>query len=196
MLTLVGATALGFLIGGGIVYYLVRSFVPGYLAEKGKNLATREDIAAITNAVEEVKTQHAAQLQQLMHENALLLEHIRGQGQLRLAAAERRLQAHQEAFTLWRKIINTVHDEAITDVVLECQTWFNNNALYLSPRAREAFSDAYFAASSHKSLLKGHAPANDVTENWSRIMRLGNEIVQGAELPPLGEHEMKRLSPK
>ncbi|HYM23988.1 MAG TPA: hypothetical protein VEU08_12305 [Vicinamibacterales bacterium] len=34
--------------------WFVRSFFPAYLSEKGKNLATKEDIAEITNKVEQV----------------------------------------------------------------------------------------------------------------------------------------------
>ena len=40
-----------------------RLYLSSYLTEKGKNLATKEDIATITNEVETVKTQHAKDLE-------------------------------------------------------------------------------------------------------------------------------------
>ena len=69
-----GTLGLGAMIGGGILYLVVKSFIPSYLAEKAKNLATREDIAAITKEIEGVKADYAKQLQELQHQNTLLAE--------------------------------------------------------------------------------------------------------------------------
>ena len=44
ILTLVGSFGLGAVIGGGIISYILKSFLPSYLSEKGGNLATKEDI--------------------------------------------------------------------------------------------------------------------------------------------------------
>ena len=110
--------------------------------------------------------------------------------QLRLAAAERRLEAHQRAFALWRKLIHTVHDEKeIFNIVAECQEWWNNNCLYLSPDAREKFRFAYVCAASHKDYVKDRSNPKLVTENWANITDAGEAIVRGAELPTLGEEE-------
>lgn len=53
------------LVGIGGVYYLTKNFLPTYLKEKGKNLATKEDIEEITNKVEGIKTQYANGLEEL-----------------------------------------------------------------------------------------------------------------------------------
>jgi hypothetical protein len=46
------------------------------------------------------------------------------ENQLRLAAIEKRLIAHQEAYALWRKLIfASSEDEEFENVVLECQNW-------------------------------------------------------------------------
>jgi hypothetical protein len=42
----------------GIAALLLRKYLPAYLTEKGKNLATKEDIEEITRTVESVKTAH------------------------------------------------------------------------------------------------------------------------------------------
>src|SRR5476649_1844365 len=39
-----------------VVGWLLKSFMPSYLSQKGKNLATKEDIAEITAKIEGVKT--------------------------------------------------------------------------------------------------------------------------------------------
>lgn len=79
-------------IGGGVVFLLLKSFLPSYLAQKAQNLATKEDIARITNEIERVKSEYA-----------FLLEELKARHQMRLAAVDRRLQAHQDAYSLWRK---------------------------------------------------------------------------------------------
>ncbi|EHR1015810.1 hypothetical protein KS878_004554 [Vibrio parahaemolyticus] len=42
---------------------IAKSYVPKYLAEKAKNLATKEDIEQITDQVEAIKRQHALELE-------------------------------------------------------------------------------------------------------------------------------------
>ncbi|WP_202619763.1 hypothetical protein, partial [Escherichia coli] len=95
----------GALVAGGIAYLVVKYFLSSYLSEKGKNLATREDIEEITRMVEGVRTQYMA-----------LVEELKARHQLRLAAVDRRLQAHQDAFALWRKIMAATHTEAVGKV--------------------------------------------------------------------------------
>lgn len=164
-------------IGGVVAFLLLKSFLPSYLAQKAQNLATKEDIAQITNEIERVRTQYV-----------FLLEELKARHQLRLAAVEHRLQVHQEAYALWRKLIFTSQD-SIHNVVIECQDWWNNNCLYLSPEAREAFSDAYFAAYMHDDLLKSRPGAETIKANWNKVKSAGEKILRAVELPPLGDRE-------
>ena len=107
----------------GIAMLLLRSFFPSYFSEKGKNLATKEDIGEITAAVESVKEDYTKRLKELEHQNALVLEQLRMNQQLRLAAVEKRMAAHQEAFALWRRLIASAYDDSLNPVVIECQDW-------------------------------------------------------------------------
>lgn len=117
--------------------------------------------------------------------------------QLRIAAAERRLEAHQQAFSLWRKLIATVHNEnEIRNVVIECQNWWDNNCLYLSPKARKQFNLAYLCAVDHKEYLKNHVDPKLVKENWTKITDAGEVIIKGVELPTLGENEARMIEEK
>ena len=100
-------------LAAGVLWLVVRSFFPSYLGEKGKNLATKEDIAGITQKVEEVKETYAKRLKELEHQNAIVLEQLRSHEQLRLVAVERRLTAHQEAFTLWRRLVAAAHSDDV-----------------------------------------------------------------------------------
>jgi hypothetical protein len=173
----------------GVAVLLVRSFLPSYASEKGKNLATREDIARITDEIERVKANHSARLKEIEHQHSLLLEELRGRQQLRMAAIEKRLEVHQHAFTLWRQLLRKAHSDDVGQIVIECQSWWERNCLYLSPQAREAFNRAYFAAQAHRSFTQSHTNAKLVEDNWALIMRAGEAIVSGVELPTLGERE-------
>lgn len=42
---------------------LIKTYLPGYIGEKAKNLATKEDIANITSKIEQVKVEYAKQLE-------------------------------------------------------------------------------------------------------------------------------------
>ena len=56
---LVGAFGLGAVVAAGIAFLVLKFYISSYLSEKGRNLATREDIAEITDKIESVRTQYA-----------------------------------------------------------------------------------------------------------------------------------------
>src|SRR4051812_21360843 len=91
----------------GIVAGLV-AYAASYLRRKGENVATKEDVSELTELVERVRTQYAERLENLAHQNRLVLEQGSREHQLRLAALDRRLDAHQQAFALWRKLFFSI----------------------------------------------------------------------------------------
>lgn len=86
-MSLLGTFGLGTVIGAAVVYLLLKSFLPSYLSEKGKNLATKEDVASITDKVESVKTDYAK-----------VLEELRSNNQLKLAEIERERNIKKEVY--------------------------------------------------------------------------------------------------
>jgi len=174
--------------------FLVGQFLPSYLREKGKNLATKDDIGRITRKVEEVKAEYNERLQELAHQNNFLLEQTKGRQQLRAAAIEKRLQAHQEAYSLWRQMISKVHSDENVDIVMACQDWYNANCLYLDQASRAAFRNAYGALAIHPTLLRAREDKESIKRNFIDITSAGEVIVNGAELPSLGEDELELIS--
>jgi hypothetical protein len=171
---------------------VVGGYWVGYLQEKGKNRATAEDIGKLTRAVEDIKTENAARLAEISHQNAVLIEQLKSQNQLRAAAIDRRLQAHQEAYELWRKLIGAMHSDDYDKVVLECQTWWDQNCLYLEKEPRQEFYQAYmFAGSVRQRSLYGSGMSQDALnvaiENERKIYECGNVIVRAVELPALAD---------
>lgn len=51
------------LVGLVVAGSILRGYLPSYIAEKGKNAASKEDLAELTNQVEKVKLLHAAELE-------------------------------------------------------------------------------------------------------------------------------------
>ena len=181
-------------LAGIITHWFITCFFPSYMKEKGKNRATLEDISKITDKIEEVKNEYASQLQEISHQNDLLIKHTEHKQQLRMAALERRLQAHQEAYTLWREMLSSLHNENNFETVLKCQEWYNNNCLYLDSESRQAFRDGYSAMSHHPDLLQARTEAEAVKDNFYTITSVGEILVRGVELPSLGEQETELVS--
>ena len=174
----VGTFGLGSAITLVVVGVLFKSYLFTYLAKKGENLATKEDVAAITHEVERVRTQYT-----------VLVEDTKAKHQLRMSALDRRLQAHQEAFAHWRELMGATHTEDIGAAVVKCQAWWEQNCLYLEPKVREAFVTAYSAANSHNSYVEMRADAQFIKENWKRITEFPNLVFEAVQLPPLSESE-------
>jgi len=182
LLSYVGAFGVGGIAFLVIAWLFLKSYLPSYLSQKAQNLATREDIAAITHEIESVKTQYAT-----------LIEDGKAKHQLRMAALDRRLQAHQEAFTLWRELLVATHGEAVGKVVLKCQEWWEKNCLYLEPTVRDAFVLAYSSANSHHAYLSNRADVSIIKENWENITGFPNILFKAVQLPALTELEAKSL---
>ncbi|MBE3720459.1 hypothetical protein HJ202_08395 [Vibrio parahaemolyticus] len=180
-----GSFSTGLVTALMFVALITKFYISAYLKEKAKNLATKEDISEITEAIEKVRSQYNEKLQELIYQNNVQLEGLKALNQLRVVAPERRLQAHQEAFALWRKMLSSLHSNERVNVVMECQDWYNQNCLYLSAKSREAFSVAYGALAIHNDLLQDRTQPESVKRNYLEITNAGSIIVQSVELPAL-----------
>jgi beta-glucosidase-like glycosyl hydrolase len=74
-------------IAGTVVFLLIKHFLPGYLSQKGKNLATKEDIEGITDKVESVKAGYAE-----------VLEEVKSNNRIKIAAIEREKSLKKEVY--------------------------------------------------------------------------------------------------
>ncbi len=106
--------------------------------------------------------------------------------QFRLAAVDKRLEKHQEAYALWHRLVSAVHKpDARGTVVAQCQTWWTNNSLYLTTEAREAFRWAFLCASDYD------AKDPEMREEWwPQIMAPGRVIPAAVCLPALGDERL------
>jgi hypothetical protein len=177
------------LVTAAAVIFAIKHFFSSYITEKGKNVATREDIADITNKIEGIRTQYA-----------VLVEELKARHQLRLAAIDRRLEVHQEAFTLWRELMSAMHGDGVREAATNCDEWWGSNCIYLEKGVREGFVSAYRSALNHQMLLENsrqdrtNAQNSElVRENWSRITSFPDLLFEAVQLPKLTELEKKQL---
>jgi hypothetical protein len=149
-------------------------YLGSYLKRKGENLATKEDIAELTRRTEEIRSQYAKILEKFSYEN-----------RLRMAAIERRLNAHQEAFSLWRRLMQSIHKSAELHLVIgDCQEWWSKNCLYLDSDSRAAFYGALFDAHLYPDILQEEGRSR-AKELYARMEAVGETIIRGVALPPI-----------
>ena len=173
-----------------VLLYGIVVLVVSYLKNKGRNLATKEDIKAITEKIESVKADYAEKLENIVHENKLIRDQLQQRHEMRLAALEKRLAVHQEAYTLWWEMMGKASkNDGIGDFIIKCQKWFVKNSLYLTKESRNAFYDAYNAAFIHPDLKRNRESAAVLKENFQKIQRAGEVFVEAVSLPSLGDNE-------
>lgn len=160
--------------------FFFKTLVSPYLLEKAKNLATREDIGEITDKVELVR-----------HGYNEILENLRAKQQLRIAAVDRRLQAHQEAFTHWRSLVDG--EIEIGKAVVACQEWWVKNCLYLEPSVRKSFVSSYMAAHARMQFIRAGSDAEYIMESWKTVMSFPDTLFSAIQLPPLSAEEKEFL---
>ena len=171
---------------GLVVIVYLQLGLRSYAQEKGKNLATKEDIAAITREVEGVRAEYAQKLLALEHSNELILERTQQRHQLSLAALEQRLQAHQEAFAMCYELReisgNQVTEAEAVKTLTDSSQWWRRNCLYLSPEASKAFISACNAAG---GLLGARREPNVDREGklWDTLAQASEEIAKSVKLP-------------
>jgi len=106
----------------------------------------------------------------------------------RMAALDRRLAIHQEAYKLWWEMVSALHSKTGPDKAAECQKWWIGNCLYLDAKSRKEFIDCAGEAFFYNDLKDINKPA-ETKARFQRIMRVFELLAEGVELPTIGENE-------
>jgi hypothetical protein len=163
---------------------LLKSYLSSYVEEKGKNLATKEDVGAITREVERVR-----------HDYSALLEQMKARNQLRMAALDKRLQVHQEAFTNWRRVYMSEPDQFEAEIK-RCRDWWNLNCIYLEPKVRDGYLDALNHEYVYRARRTGGDFAAALSDHMGRMFAFPNLLFEAIQLPPLTGIEKSELQAK
>ena len=120
--------------------------------------------------------------------------------QLAMAALEKRLEIHQEAFSRWINIFHNIHDHKgeLFNIVVDAQDWYYKNCLYLDDTARNDFWHCLMQAPHYAGLVQSYQQTTRqrggirdkemekmVKESWATIRKPGESIPAGVELPSI-----------
>lgn len=162
------------------------AFLGAYGAEKAKNHATKQDIGEITKAVKAVEAGFNEKLADLQAHH-----------QLRMVAAERRMQAHQEAFELWGYLYNAVelpHKRDLQPILDKCTDWYMKNCIFLTDTSRKAFNMARVAAQAHFDFRNDpQIPRTTFQENWEMLESIGNILLAEVNLPKMSDESIASI---
>lgn len=104
--------------------------------------------------------------------------------QFRLAALDKRLQVHQEAYTRWHEMLRVIDEQdQLGQATVRSQEWWFQNCLYLDPAVRKEFfwcTQDVFGYAKDETMRK---------EVWTRITGLGDVIAAAVDLPSIGDPE-------
>jgi hypothetical protein len=187
-----------------VLYFLFKRYFGTYMDEKAKNIATKEDIVEITRKVEDVKHEYLLKLndaiESIKHEHskelAKIAEDLKARSSLRVLAGEKRLEVHQQAYSLWNRLLSMTQssdERKHRALASECMDFWMANCLYLSPPVRNVFPKAVVASRHHHSvseMYKTSKFAEDhvaIEANYETVRSLGDLITKACELPVLNE---------
>ncbi len=141
-----------------------------------------------------LKAKEALDLEKKAQEHRLTLTEVNYRYKLSMASLDKRLEVHQDAFSRWWKLMGASKEEN-KEICRECQEWWAKHCVYLTPEARNAFSDAYHAAWIHFDLINSKN-TEAIEDNWSRLREAGSIILKSIQLPDWpspSETELKSL---
>ena len=101
------------------ILFFARIFFKGYIDQKSKNLATKEDVGEITDIVEKIKHENAQVLEKIKAEHAEKLEDIRKENQLLISSIDKQLdlkiKIYTDAMAAFTGIIHTIENFVAPD---------------------------------------------------------------------------------
>lgn len=174
-------------IGLIILGFLVGQFLPSYIREKGKTLATKEDVGAITKQVEDIKYQYSERLSTISHQNTMIVEQIRSGSQMHTAVLLKRMEILQKGYVLWIQLFHSLNNpDTVGTNIMACQKFWEENNLYLGSDIREKYKMAYLsAAASHHQYVQWRESPEIISNNMQYIREAGEALVAAAELPSI-----------
>lgn len=144
-------------------------------------------IGSIITAKSQAKVEKA----RLENENLRFKEKF--QQEMKLAALDKRLQVHQEAYTHWLNVTRYMYNYKLVRPFLDqALNWWDKNCLYLFPEVALEFRRALLKAGNLESIRGGLNP-DALVEYQQGIINVGGLIQSSMGLPVIGEDEIRRI---
>lgn len=171
------------LIGFVVVGIFSKVYFPKYLENKAKNLATKEDIGEITTIVENIRKGSAVELEKLSQQHRFEIQKLDQFNNLRMAALDKRLEVHQEAYELVFGMLEALGDrEREIEILKKANEFWKTKSLYVSEAVRETIDRAMIATNAHASTFSGSSPVRP-EDNRKRISDALRAIEAAVNLP-------------
>jgi|SRR6185437_178506 len=139
----------------GFVLVCIKLFAKSYSSEKGKNLATKEDIGEITQIVESIKTSLAIKTEELRSDLSYKNEHL-----IHLRAAERSSIINYYKAT-WVLVLNFTK----TDLIKNEIDYFDDNGEISDLELRRYVSESESILNKIKEELSNLKYLRDISES-------------------------------
>ena len=119
---------------------------------------------------------------------------LESKDKLKLVAIERRLEAHQQAYAMWYRLIWVIHAsrQERAKVITEARNFWTNNCLYLEKNTRKEFdiiiklvddySDKLEMGKRSTDAIQKEKISKDFMGDWERIFELQKLIQKEVEL--------------
>lgn len=184
-----------------------------YGVKRAELRAKEERLGVMTRLEESVRHDFHLKLEAFRNDQTRAIEEFRAQqtrdmeqfkaGQThRFLAAEKRLQACQEAFTHWRKVLAAIHQPDFLTTVEAATAWWNSNCLYIDSPARHRFIDGMNAIHGHQTLFNSDYDgdldarrAAEVTKQrlMDRFVDIAPALFEAAKVPELAGDELAAM---
>jgi hypothetical protein len=147
----IATNAIVILVSSSNLFLLLKNVLPAYFTEKGKNIATREDIAGITREVEKVKEEFTAKSEEL-RTDLLYFNQVRSS----IKTEERNAIVNcYEKYHLWRTTITEISfadlksPEAAIEKIADIEALYQQVSLAESKMLLYIGKDAYATIFAH-----------------------------------------------
>lgn len=171
------------LIGLFVIGIFSKVYFPKYLENKAKNLATKEDVGEITTIVESIKKENAIELEKLSQQHRFEIQKLDQFNNLRMAALDKRLEVHQEAYELVFGMLEALGNrENEIEILRKANEFWKTKSLYVSEEVRERIDKAMIATNSHTSTFSESSPVKP-EENRKKISDALRAIESAVNLP-------------
>ena len=122
---------------------------------------------------------------QKVEANKAQIAEIEERNKFRLAALDKRMQAHQDAYKIVYQMIKVDYNsEEFGDLNKKCWKWWDKNCLYLEANARKSFN----AALNAMVIFGENTPASKQARG-ELFNKAIDDIESGIYLPPIGDYE-------
>lgn len=139
-----------------------------------------------------VTLKNSREISKYSRDTTLIVAKLDYHNQLKMACIDKRLTAHQEAFSWWAELLRAT-DNDFLQVHMKCSQWWNNNCLYLDFTIQRDFLNAITQAKIHHQLVRAKGSELQIQTAWAKFEKFPESLFAAIQLPPLTKDEINSI---